>query len=95
MRPYRLRRCGGSATAYAWPMNAGAPIEVYGYHDDLDVILARREGEPTFIWVQDMGDAFQAAASRGVDVTVTRTFRDELVANGDLPPFELQGLRVI
>jgi hypothetical protein len=76
-------------------MDASAPIELCGYHDDLDVILARREGEPDFIWVQDIGDAFQAAASRGVDLVVTRAFRDELVANGDLPPMELNGLRIV
>jgi hypothetical protein len=72
-----------------------APIELYGFHPELDVILARRAGEPSFVWVQDLGDAYQAAASRGgVDVVVTRQFRDDLLAAGE-SPLMVQGLRVI
>ena len=74
-------------------MSNDAAIELYGFHPEYDVILARRSGEPDFVWVQDIGDAHQAAAARGVDVFVTQKFRDELLANG-LPPRELQGLRV-
>lgn len=73
----------------------GAPIELYGFHPEHEhLILARRAGEPTFVWVQDLGDAYQAAASRGVDVVVTRQFRDDLLAHGE-SPLEIQGLRII
>jgi hypothetical protein len=72
----------------------GAPIELYGFHPDHDVILARCDGEPDFVWVQDLGDAFQAAASRGVDVVVSSSFKDELLASGE-SPLIVRGLRVI
>ena len=75
-------------------MDGDAPIELLGYHGELDVILARRVGEPSFIWVQDIGDAFQAADSRGVDVVVSQDFLAELTANGDLPPELPPGLRI-
>jgi hypothetical protein len=72
-----------------------APIELYRFHPEQDVILARRSGEPSFVWVQDLGDAYQAAGSRGgVDVVVTRAFREELLARGH-SPLEVQGLRII
>jgi hypothetical protein len=77
-------------------VDRAAPIELYGFHPEYDgVILARRSGEPSFRWVQDLGDAYQAAASRGgVDLVVTREFRDELLAHG-ASPLEVQGLRII
>jgi hypothetical protein len=76
-------------------MDEAAPIELYGFHPEFDVILARREGEPSFVWVQDLEDAFQAAGSRGgVDVVITREFREELLTQGH-SPLEVQGLRII
>lgn len=76
-------------------MNDDAPIELYGFHAECDVILARRIGEPSFICVQDLDDAYQAAGSRGgVDVVVTKAFRAELLARGH-SPLEVQGLRAI
>ena len=56
-------------------------------HPDYEgVILARLSGEHSFIWVHDLGDAYQAAASRGGgDVVVTREFRDDLLAYGASP----------
>ncbi len=76
-------------------MSRDAPIELYGFHPDAeyDVILARRAGEPSFIWVQDLGDAFQAAGSRGVEIIATKEFCAELLANGH-SPLEVQGLRI-
>ncbi|HZZ96622.1 MAG TPA: hypothetical protein VFE19_06400 [Jatrophihabitantaceae bacterium] len=76
-------------------MYEDAPIELIGFRSDHEVILARRSGEPSFVWVQDIEDAHQAAASRGgVDVVVTRQFRDELLAYG-ISPEEMEALRVI
>ncbi len=43
----------------------GAPIELLGLDAEREVILARRAGEPSFVWVQDLADAHQAAALRG------------------------------
>ena len=76
-------------------MDDDAPIELFGFHRDHDVILARRAGEPSFVWVQDLEDAYSAAACRGgVDVVVTRRFRDEPLARGFSPP-EVRALRII
>jgi hypothetical protein len=76
-------------------VNEDAPIELYGFHPEHEhLILARRAGEPSFVWVQDLGEAYQAAAARGVDVVVTREFRDELLARG-ASPLEVRGLRVL
>jgi hypothetical protein len=80
---------------YCPSVNEDAPIELIGLSSDDEVILARRSGEPSFVWVQDLGDAYLAAASRGgVDVVVTRQFHEELLAYG-VSPAEMQGLRVI
>jgi hypothetical protein len=70
------------------------PIELYGFHLENDVILARRPCEPSIVWVQDLGDAYQAAGSRGVDVVVTRAFRQALLDAG-YSALEVQGLKVI
>lgn len=71
-----------------------APIELLGFDPERNVILARRDGEPDFLWVQDLEDAYQAAASRGgVDIVVTRQVRDELLELGH-SPLEVQGLRI-
>lgn len=76
-------------------MDDDAPIELYGFHLEADVIVARRMDEPSFIWVQDLGDAYQAAGARGgIDIVVTKDFRAELLARGH-SPLEVQGLRVI
>lgn len=77
-------------------MSAGdAPIELYGFHPEYDnIILARRAGEPDFVWVEDLGDAYLAAAVRGVEVVVTAPFYDELLAAAD-SALELERLRVL
>lgn len=86
MPPYGTTFCG---------MGEDAPIELLGFDTDRDVILARRVGEPSFVWVQDLEDAYQAAGFRGgVDVVVSRRVLDELRAAG-MSPLELQGLKVI
>jgi len=72
-----------------------APIELLGFDEERGVILARRAGDPSFLWVQDLEDAYQAAGSvGGVDVVVSRRVLEELRAAG-FSPLELQGLRVI
>ncbi len=65
---------------------ADAPIERL----ELDVphegmISAHREGEPSFRWVQGMGDAIMSANARGVELVVTERLLAELRSNGDLP----------
>lgn len=76
-------------------VNDETPIELLGLDDERDLILARRAGEPSFVWVQDLEDAYQAAAERGgVDIVVSRRVYDELRAAG-VSPLELQGLRVV
>jgi hypothetical protein len=65
---------------------SGAPIELLAVDDPHPgVIRARREGEPSFSQVQDIGDAYQAATARGVHVVMTQQLIDQLRAAGDLP----------
>ena len=67
---------------------ASAPIELLAYNDPYPgVIKARREGEPSFSHVQDLGDAYLAAQERGVDVVISQRLIDELRAAGEFPPF--------
>jgi hypothetical protein len=71
------------------------PIELIGFHPETHVIVARRAGEPSFAWVQDIDDAYQAAATRGgVDVVTSAQFCDELLASG-VSPLEVRGLRIV
>ena len=77
-------------------MENSAPIELTGYDEEKDVILAQRAGEPSFIWVQDIGDAYQAAGTRGgVDIVVTRAVWDQLLAEGYVEPRDSQLLRIV
>lgn len=49
----------------------GAAVHILGWDGDRQVWLARRDDEPSFVWVQDFADAYQAAhVSRGVDLIV-------------------------
>ena len=50
-------------------MTDDVPIELIGFHPETHVILARRAGEPSFIWVQDIEDAYQAAGASVVTLT--------------------------
>lgn len=47
-------------------MSGDEPIELLAYDAERGVIRARREGEPSFVWVQSLADAFQAAGVRAV-----------------------------
>ena len=42
---------------------SGAPVHILGWDEERQVWLARRDGEPSFVWVQDFDDAHQAAIS--------------------------------
>ncbi|SHH49546.1 Predicted esterase of the alpha/beta hydrolase fold [Jatrophihabitans endophyticus] len=75
---------------------ADAPIMLHGYKSDYDdLILASRAGEPAVVWVQDFGDACQAAQVRGVQVQVTRAFYADLVRHGDAPHTPPSMVRVV
>lgn len=64
----------------------GAPIELLAYNDPYPgVIRARREGEPSFTHVQDIGDAYMAAQERGVRVVISQRLIDELRVAGEFP----------
>ena len=63
-----------------------APVHILGWDERRQVWRARREGEPSFAWVQDFGDAYQAAhVSRGVDLIVPAAIYREWIAAGDAP----------
>ena len=73
---------------------SGAPVRMIGYDADRDVWLAKRDGEPSFVWVQDFGDAWMAAASRGVDLEISAALYEDLVANGEAPTAPPTGVRI-
>jgi hypothetical protein len=74
----------------------GAPIELVAIDSPHDgVIAARREGEPSFIWVQDIGEALQAAMARGVDLVIPAALLAELRRSNELPPDWLPGCIVV
>jgi len=54
-----------------------------------ETISARRDGEPSFKWVNGIGDAIMAALSREVDLIVPRGVYEELHDEfpADLPPY--------
>jgi hypothetical protein len=65
-----------------------APIELLALDRPSDgMISARREGEPSFVGVQDIGDAMMAAMARGVDLVIPAALADELLRGlpRDLP----------
>jgi hypothetical protein len=76
-------------SARSWPDSYvsyvnDAPIELLApYRPSQGLIPARREGEPSFVGVQDIGDAMMAAMARGVDLVVPADLAGELL--GDLP----------
>jgi hypothetical protein len=64
----------------------GAPVRILGWNDELQVWLASRDGEPSFVWVNSFTDAYQAArVSRGVELIVPVTIYREWAAMGDAP----------
>jgi hypothetical protein len=74
---------------------SGAPVRILGWDERRQVWLARREGEASFVWVQDFGDAYQAArVSRGVDLVVPAAVYREWIAAGDAPEEPPQGVRL-
>jgi hypothetical protein len=63
-----------------------APVHVLGWDEERQIWPARRDGEPSFVWVQDFADACQAAhVSRGVDLIVPAAIYREWIAIGDVP----------
>jgi hypothetical protein len=72
-----------------------APVRILGWDEQRQVWLARREGEPSFRWVQDFGDAYQAAqTSRGVELVVPAAIYREWIAAGDAPTEVPRGVRL-
>jgi hypothetical protein len=57
------------------------------------LILAHREGEPEFLWVQDLGDAVQAAWARGVDLVIPATIYEEI--RDELPPELPEWIKIV
>ena len=64
---------------------SGAPIELLALDDPyVGVISARRNGEPSFLWVQGVSDAIMAALGRGVDLVVPAELFDAI--RDEFPP---------
>lgn len=70
-------------------------MQVVGWDEARQVWLARREGEPTFVWVQDLGDAYIAAQPRGVELHVPASVYAEMVRSGDAPVEPLSIVRIV
>ena len=64
---------------------SGAPVHVLGWDGERQVWLARRDGEPSFLWVQDFADAYQAARARSVDLIVSAAVYRGWIAIGEAP----------
>jgi hypothetical protein len=62
-----------------------APVDIVRWDEERQVWLARRDGEPSFVWVQDFIDAWQAAhVSRGADLIAAAIYQ-EWIAEGTSP----------
>lgn len=71
-------------TSYAAPVS-DAPIELIALGKPYpETILARRAGEPSFRWVNGVGDAIMAALARGVDLVVPQEIFDQI--RDEFPP---------
>lgn len=85
------RFCGGVCAVAGTRLGygryvGGAAVHILGWDGDRQVWLARRDGEPSFVWVQDFADAYQAAhVSRGVDLIVPVEIYREWVARKQAP----------
>jgi hypothetical protein len=73
---------------------SGAPVRMFGWDGDREVWLAERDGEPEFVWVQDFGDAWMAAQSRGVELEISAALYEDLVAAGEAPAEPPTGVRI-
>lgn len=72
---------------------SGAPVHILDWDDQRQVWLARRDGEPSFVWVQGFADAYLAACvSRGVDLIVPAAIYRQWVATGDAPQIPARGV---
>ena len=71
------------------------PVRILDWDEERGVWLASRDGEPSFVWVQDFGDGFQAACvSRGVELLIPAAIYGEMVATGEAPPDPPMGVRI-
>jgi hypothetical protein len=80
--------------APAEPTDPTAPIVLIAKDDPHEgVISARREGEPSFVWVQSGWDAVMAAASRGVELHIPASLMPEI--RSEFPPDLPQCIRIV
>jgi hypothetical protein len=74
---------------------SSAPVRILGWDERRQVWLARRDGEASFVWVQDFGDAYQAACvARGVDLVVPAAVYRQRIASGDTPEEPPHGVQL-
>lgn len=72
---------------------SGAPVQILGWDDDRQVWLARRENEPSFVWVQSFADAYLAACvHREVDLIIPAAIYREWVASDVAPQVPPRGV---
>ncbi len=92
--------CGCRRSAPAWIraggtvlVMSGAPVHIVRWDEDRKVWLARRDGEPSFAWVQSFADAYLASClNREADLIVPAAIYAEWAAAGDAPPIPPRGV---
>jgi hypothetical protein len=74
---------------------SSAPVHILAWDGERQVWRARRDGEPSFAWVQGFVDAYQAACvSRDVDLIVPEAIYQFWVAKGEAPKTPPPGVRL-
>jgi hypothetical protein len=93
LRAVSDRLTPGSGAGDTVLVMSGAPVHILGWDDDRQVWLARRDGEPSFSWVQSFADAYLAACvHREVDLIVPAAVYEEWVSAGNAPQVPLRGV---
>jgi hypothetical protein len=62
-----------------------APIVIHGWDEENNYWTASRDGEPSFLGVQDLGDAYQASNTRGAELIISDGVYAQMVALGEAP----------
>jgi hypothetical protein len=73
----------------------GAPVRILGWDNEQEVWLAERDGEPSYKWVQDFGDAYYSCLARDVELHVPASIYAEWVRGGEAPAEPLGAVRII
>src|SRR4051812_35602263 len=92
-RSLNIRFCRGAAPSSSAASRArvsyalrvpGEPIRILGWDEENHYWAARRDGEPLFMGVQDLGDAINASSTRGdVDIVISDEVYEQMLQSSD------------